>query len=158
MAHKPRTLAGLAVMARAFTLHHAEQWEPDADEGPTSPGIHGGGVRDCWRGAGAARRRSGGLSHEKIRTQIASPYDAMVRYRLILLCVGVGKSIGGMSGSFAIDPTGNNDFAETVDGPLWNERARTLASLSTLRAKRRPGFPPRHASYRFSLTIERAVN
>jgi hypothetical protein len=33
MAHKPRTLAGLGVMARAFTLHHAEQWEPDADEG-----------------------------------------------------------------------------------------------------------------------------
>jgi hypothetical protein len=32
MAHKPRTLAGLAVMARAFTLHHAEQWEPDADD------------------------------------------------------------------------------------------------------------------------------
>jgi hypothetical protein len=33
MAIQPRTLAGLAVMARAFTLHHAEQWEPDADEG-----------------------------------------------------------------------------------------------------------------------------
>jgi hypothetical protein len=33
MAQQPRTLAGLAVMARAFTLHHAEQWEPDAEEG-----------------------------------------------------------------------------------------------------------------------------
>jgi hypothetical protein len=33
MAQKPRTLAGLAVFARAFTLHHAEQWEPDADDG-----------------------------------------------------------------------------------------------------------------------------
>jgi hypothetical protein len=33
MAIKPHTLAGLAVMARAFTLHHAEQWEPDADDG-----------------------------------------------------------------------------------------------------------------------------
>src|ERR1700733_3829871 len=27
MAQQPRTLAGLAVVARAFTLHHAEQWE-----------------------------------------------------------------------------------------------------------------------------------
>ena len=36
MAIKPHTLAGLAVVARAFTLHHAEQWEPavaDDDEG-----------------------------------------------------------------------------------------------------------------------------
>jgi hypothetical protein len=33
MAQQPRTLAGLAVVARAFTLHHAEQWEPDADDG-----------------------------------------------------------------------------------------------------------------------------
>jgi hypothetical protein len=33
MARKPRTLAGVAVFARAFTLHHAEQWEPDADDG-----------------------------------------------------------------------------------------------------------------------------
>ena len=33
MVIKPRTRAGLAVMARAFTLHHAEQWEPDADDG-----------------------------------------------------------------------------------------------------------------------------
>jgi hypothetical protein len=33
MAIKPRTLAGLAVVARAFTLHHAEQWEHDYDEG-----------------------------------------------------------------------------------------------------------------------------
>jgi hypothetical protein len=32
MAHKPRMLAGLAVIARAFTLHHAEQWEPNADD------------------------------------------------------------------------------------------------------------------------------
>jgi hypothetical protein len=32
MSIKPRTLAGFAVMARAFTLHHAEQWEPDADD------------------------------------------------------------------------------------------------------------------------------
>jgi hypothetical protein len=32
MAIKPRTLAGLAVIARAFTLHHAEQWEPNADD------------------------------------------------------------------------------------------------------------------------------
>jgi hypothetical protein len=30
MAIKPRTLAALAVIARAFTLHHAEQWEPSA--------------------------------------------------------------------------------------------------------------------------------
>jgi predicted transcriptional regulator len=33
MDHKPRTLAGLALVARAFTLDHAEQWEADADEG-----------------------------------------------------------------------------------------------------------------------------
>jgi hypothetical protein len=33
MAHKPHTLAGLGVLARAFTLDHAEQWEPDADDG-----------------------------------------------------------------------------------------------------------------------------
>jgi hypothetical protein len=33
MAIKPRTLAGLGVVARAFTLHHAEQWEHDYDEG-----------------------------------------------------------------------------------------------------------------------------
>jgi hypothetical protein len=32
MAQQPRTLAGLAVFARAFTLHHAEQWEPSADD------------------------------------------------------------------------------------------------------------------------------
>jgi hypothetical protein len=32
MAHKPHTLPGLAVIARAFTLHHAEQWEPNADD------------------------------------------------------------------------------------------------------------------------------
>jgi hypothetical protein len=32
MAHKPRTLAGLAVIGRAFTLHHAERWEPGADD------------------------------------------------------------------------------------------------------------------------------
>ena len=56
-------------------------------------------------------------------------------HRLILLCVSVGKSIGGMSGSFDIDPTGNNDFAETLDGTPWKERAAALASLSTLRAK-----------------------
>jgi len=33
MEIKPHTLAGLAVMARTFTLHHAEQWEHDYDEG-----------------------------------------------------------------------------------------------------------------------------
>lgn len=33
MGHKPRTLAGLAVVARAFTLDHAEQFEADTDEG-----------------------------------------------------------------------------------------------------------------------------
>lgn len=60
-------------------------------------------------------------------------------YRLILLCVSVGKSIGGMSGSFAIDPTGNNDFAETIDGTPWKERVEALASLSTLRAKTAAG-------------------
>jgi hypothetical protein len=32
MTHLPRTLDGLAVIARAFTLHHAEQWEPNAAE------------------------------------------------------------------------------------------------------------------------------
>lgn len=32
MAIKPHTLAGLTVIARAFTLHHAEQWEPNADD------------------------------------------------------------------------------------------------------------------------------
>src|ERR1700731_1373067 len=58
---------------------------------------------------------------------------------LILLCVRVGQSIGGMSGSFAIDPTGNNDFAETIDGTPWKERAEALASLSTLRAKTAAG-------------------
>ena len=33
MALQPRTPAGLAVMARAFSLHHSEQWESDDDEG-----------------------------------------------------------------------------------------------------------------------------
>jgi hypothetical protein len=32
MAHKPQTIAGLGVVARAFTLDNAEQWEPDADD------------------------------------------------------------------------------------------------------------------------------
>jgi hypothetical protein len=30
MALQPRTIAGLGVVARTFTLHHAEQWEPFA--------------------------------------------------------------------------------------------------------------------------------
>jgi len=44
-----------------------------------------------------------------------------------------------MSGSFDIDPTGNNDFAETIDGTPWKERVEALASLSTLRAKTAAG-------------------
>jgi hypothetical protein len=32
MGHKPHTLGGVAVIARAFTLRHSEQWEPHADD------------------------------------------------------------------------------------------------------------------------------
>jgi hypothetical protein len=60
-------------------------------------------------------------------------------HRLILLCVRVGQSIGGMSGSFDIDPTGNNDFAETIDGTPWKERVEAFAALSKLRAKTAAG-------------------
>lgn len=58
---------------------------------------------------------------------------------LILLCVRFAANVGGLNGAFAADPTGNNDFAETLDDGSWKERSEAIEGLALMRAKTAPG-------------------
>jgi hypothetical protein len=57
---------------------------------------------------------------------------------LILLCVRFAANVGGLNGAFSADPTGNNDFAETLDGP-GRERDKAIEGLVLMRAKTAAG-------------------
>jgi hypothetical protein len=56
-------------------------------------------------------------------------------HRIISACVRVATIIAGNTAAFAVDPTGNNDFAETLADPLWDERVTMVGTLADLQAK-----------------------
>lgn len=61
-------------------------------------------------------------------------------HRIILLCVRFAANIGGLNGAFAADPTGDGDFAETLDGSSGlKERDEAIEGLVLMRAKTAAG-------------------
>jgi hypothetical protein len=57
---------------------------------------------------------------------------------IIALCVRFAANVGGLNGAFSADPTGNSDFAETLDGP-GREREEAIEGLVLMRAKTAAG-------------------
>lgn len=56
-------------------------------------------------------------------------------HRIISGCVRVATIIAANNAAFEVDPTGNNDFAETLADPLWDERTALIGTLASLEAK-----------------------
>jgi hypothetical protein len=56
-------------------------------------------------------------------------------HRIISGCVRIATIIAANNAAFKVDPTGNNNFAETLAGPLWDERTALIGTLTSLEAK-----------------------
>jgi hypothetical protein len=88
-----------------------------------------------------APEADGGVAVMKQTNKDKSP-GRVTRWKehpIIVLCVRFAANVGGLNGAFSADPTGNNDFAETLDGSGPRERDEAIEGLVLMRAKTAAG-------------------